>query len=525
MKPFTAVCFLTLALCSIVQCCRGEGLEKPWVSSSSDGTLSYRTTAAGDRVMDFSYAGYHAGAAAIPSPPAAITVSPLGHGDDALAIQRAIDQVSARPLSNGFRGAVLLAKGTFNCESSVTLKASGVVLRGSGYGKDGTILLLQGKPHTAILIDGPRTPTDRAGIGSPVRVTDPYVPSGAMSLEVADAGSFAVNDTVHVVKSVTPEWLKYMGMDKLVRDSEPQTWLGGDIRTERTVSRVDGKRLTFDVPLSDSLDAKYLGPAGATVVKVPKPDRLSEIGIESLRIVSQPQKVKLLDPQFRAISAEGVADAWIRDLLIEETVNSISLGKNTRRVTVQQVSINHTTTIIGAPKPIDIGCDGSQILIDRCSGTGDELFFIATGSKVYGPNVALHCTYKGNGRIQPHHRWATGLLVDNCRVTEGGIDFMNRGVFGSGHGWTIGWAVAWNCSAKSFVIQLPPGACNWAIGCTGNQVKSPMPIDKADSAKADRRTLPQGWIESQGEPVEPASLYLTQLKARLGPAAIRNIGY
>ena len=68
-------------------------------------------------------------------------------------------------------------------------------------------------------------------------------------------------------------------------------------RMERTISRIEGTRLTFDVPLPDSLDARFLGPTGATVVKAPTPDRLSEIGIESLRIVSPPQKVKLLDPQ------------------------------------------------------------------------------------------------------------------------------------------------------------------------------------------------------------------------------------
>jgi hypothetical protein len=37
--------------------------------------------------------------------------------------------------------------------------------------------------------------------------------------------------------------------------------------------------------------------------------------------------------------------------------------------------------------------------------------------------------------------------------------------------------------------------------------------------------LPQGIIESQGAPVTPASLYLEQLRDRLGAQAVRNIGY
>ena len=37
--------------------------------------------------------------------------------------------------------------------------------------------------------------------------------------------------------------------------------------------------------------------------------------------------------------------------------------------------------------------------------------------------------------------------------------------------------------------------------------------------------LPSGSIESQGKPVAPQSLYLSQLAERLGPGALKNIGY
>jgi hypothetical protein len=36
---------------------------------------------------------------------------------------------------------------------------------------------------------------------------------------------------------------------------------------------------------------------------------------------------------------------------------------------------------------------------------------------------------------------------------------------------------------------------------------------------------PQGILDSQEKPVAPASLYLEQLKERLGPQALENIGY
>lgn len=39
------------------------------------------------------------------------------------------------------------------------------------------------------------------------------------------------------------------------------------------------------------------------------------------------------------------------------------------------------------------------------------------------------------------------------------------------------------------------------------------------------RPLPSGLIEFQGKPVTPQSLYLSQLAERLGPDALKNIGY
>ena len=105
-----------------------------------------------------------------------------------------------------------------------------------------------------------------------------------------------------------------------------------------------------------------------------------------------------------------------------------------------------------------------------------------------GPVVVLNCIFHGHGAIQPHMRWATGLLVDNCQVPEGGIDLMNRGIMGSGHGWTIGWSVVWNCTAKTFVIQQPPGSMNWAIGCKGLAETAAQPGTKAGAK------LPWGFL-------------------------------
>jgi hypothetical protein len=95
---------------------------------------------------------------------------------------------------------------------------------------------------------------------------------------------------------------------------------------------------------------------------------------------------------------------------------------------------------------------------------------------------------------------------------------MNRGIAGSGHGWTMGWAVAWNCIAKTYVIQNPPGAVNWAIGCIGKREQTARLFDS-------NPVLPDGNFDSHGSPVEIQSLYLAQLMERVGVQGIKNLGY
>ena len=89
-------------------------------------------TPRGDRIMDFSHAGYMGGGVALPTVPVKRTVQSSGDADATTAIQSAIDEVAAMPLVNGFRGAVLLGPGTFACSNTIRIASSGIVLRGSG---------------------------------------------------------------------------------------------------------------------------------------------------------------------------------------------------------------------------------------------------------------------------------------------------------------------------------------------------------------------------------------------------------
>jgi hypothetical protein len=489
--------------------------QSEWARIGPEGTLVYKSFPGGDHIMDFSYAGYMGGGVKIPDVPVAKTVTPSG-GDDTTAIQAAINEVSQMPLKDGFRGAVLLAPGTFNCGRELTIKSAGVVLRGSGSSEGGTTINMTGSPHLCISVGAGGDPKL---VGQTVAITDAYVPSGAYSFHVADAGGFRTGDTVLIDRPATPAWVRFMGMDTLVRNGRQEHWVSGEMHTERTIKSVSGNLITLEVPLADSFDARYLNPPGGSVVKCELGARPTQIGVEHLRIVSPPLAVTIDQPMNRAMRMDGVSDAWVDDLNVENTINSFYFGGNTSRLTIEHVDIHHAVASIGAAKPEDFWAGGTQTLVDRCAVSGDNVFYFSTGARMMGPVVVLNCVFHGNGHIQPHMRWATGLLVDNCKVPESGIDLMDRGIMGSGHGWTVGWSVAWNCTAKTYTIQQPPGSMNWAIGCKGKPETSAQP----GSAKGEK--LASGIFDSPDTPVTPGSLYLEQLKERLGPEALKNIGY
>lgn len=519
IRIYLFVCFLCFAAYNF--CIAQASAKSQWVYLNAEGKLTYKTLDKGDKIMDFSHAGYMGGGVSIPSVPVKITLSSSA-GDNTDAIQKAIDEVSKMKMVNGFRGAVLLKPGSYDCEKTLKINASGVILKGSGSGTDGTILNLTGKPHNCIEVRGQ---VSSKPVGDSTIIADSYVPAATYSFHVANASIFSVGDTIRITRRITDEWIKFMGMDQLVRSGKKQTWVSGDITTERVIRKIEKNKIIVDVPLNDSYDSKYTGSSGVAVRKVTIAGMLTQIGIEDIRINAPAQSVTISEGHHRAFTMGGVADAWARNIEIFNTVNSVSVTGN--RITVENVSIIHDVPTLGAAKPADLNGSGYQILFNRCYIKGDNLFFFGTGAKVTGPVVVLNCIFKGNGWIQPHQRWATGLLIDGCEVPDGGIDFMNRGVMGSGHGWAIGWAVAWNCKAKSFLNQMPPGSANWVIGSYGDQQRKAIPAsnDSGSIVYDKLSVLPEGIYDSHNMPVMPSSLYLAQLQERLGKQAVLNIGY
>jgi hypothetical protein len=505
--------------------------QTPSAHLSPDGRLVYSATSSGDHIADFSYAGYMAGGIALPVVPVAQTLRPSGN-DDTDSIQSALDHTAARAAQEHKTLAVVLATGTFHLSHAVNIAASNIVLRGAGTGK--TILVLTGTPHLAIHIGSVSAPSSNNDAAKPtpsetapaiVTTLAPglYVPSGTQTIHVANATGFAAGDTIEINHPITPEYTAFMGMDHLVRSGLAEHWVGSHISIERRIASIDGNILTLDVPLTDNYDLKFGGGVSTRVQKITPRHRLSQVGVESLSITCPALKINLTDPHFDGIQIIGTEDAWLRDLHLEETTNNVSIESTARRITIDHVDIVQHIPIQSPAKNFAFSIAGTQTLIMRSSAAGDKVFFVASQAREQGPNVVLYSEFHGDHSIEPHQRWGTGLLVDNVNVHGGAINFINRGIMGTGHGWTMGWGIVWNSTANSISVQSPPGAVNWVIGSSGQRVRKPMPVDGDN--KITSADLPEGTFESPGKRVKPDSLYLQQLSDRLGPQALKNIGY
>ena len=491
-----------------------------WVYYDANHHLQYKTDSQGNKILDFSFAGYEGGGVALPHLPVRATVLPSG-GDDTANIQSAIDQVSQlTPDVHGFRGAVLLVPGNYTLSATLKINTSGVVLRGSG--SKNTVITMAGAPFLGISIAGTGS---WQNVGTPQNITDTYVPSGANTVTVADASGFTVGQTVLIRRPVTAAWVHFMGMDTLMSGTTHQTWIGTNsiINTDRVIQSINGNQLTFDAPLTDSFDSQYLT---GSVVGYIYPGRISQSGAEGLSMIAPALNVDISSPQFLGLEMNAVINGWAKDLYFQDTQNTVTISNTVKAVTLDQVIVNHTVVHTG-DRMADFGVSGTEIFINRSASNGAVGEWpMVMQSRVTGPIVLLNFSSTQAAGIAPHQRWGTGMLADNAVLPNApknpnggatGIAYQDRGNHGSGQGWAAGWCVAWNVITPYFVVQQFPGGENWCIGCVGTKIST--------GSSEYVGLVPDGIYDSLGALVTPSSLYLAQLEERLGHAALAAIGY
>jgi hypothetical protein len=508
-----------------------------------DGRLVYVPDEQGNIIHDASHAGYRGGGVAIPHVPVRETVWPVA-GDNSAHLQAAIDKLSSRaPDSQGLRGAVLLRAGYYRIATPLRIHASGVVLRGEGMGDTGTVLVGTGtgRPATApttapaggpgggptqgtlVVIGGASGITTRDD--SLQTITDEYVPVGARRFRVASAAAYKPGDTVIVRRIGNQAWIDAVGMNG---ETPASRWRPFTIDWDRVVVEVQGNTITVDAPITCAIDKQW---GGGEVAKYTDPGRIEHVGVENLRAISDFDPTRRSteygnmdrpnyvaeeyysdEDHYRNFAVfDNVRNGWVRNATALHFVNSmVGTQRGAKWITVQDcISREPVSRRMGARR-FTFALRGQLALVQRCySDKGRHSFM--TGQPSGSGNVFLDCKATSPfSSSEPHEQWATGSVYDNVHAPLTARFWKNINI-----GWAGANTVFWNCEGD-FLVQKPPTAQNFSFGHIGvNAVVFNIPLQDP--------TKENGHIESLDRHVTPRSLYLTQLRERLGDAAVRQI--
>jgi hypothetical protein len=453
-------------------------------------------------VPDFSNAGYKGGGVPIPMVPVKKTIKAIP-GDNRQHIQDAIDAVQKLPLNkSGFRGAVLLQAGHYEVEGTLEISASGVVLRGIGQGSNGSVIkATKTEKHNLIEVKGSGSGFGEID-GTQRKISQEYVGTGSKTFTVESAAGYSVGDHIVVFRVPNQFWIDDLQMGQY--NWTPAVYKVG---YERKIVALKGNAVTINAPIVDPIQSKY---GGGYIAKTNITGRISNSGIENLRLVSHWDKANDEDEKhaWNGIELKRAENCWVRQVTAQYFgYAGVSVSGQSVYNTIEECAMldPKSKTTGGRKYSFNLEATSSFNFFQRCYTRGGRHDFV-TGAQVPGPNVFLDCySTETYADIGPHHRWATGLLFDN--IHGGQIRVQNRKAMGTGHGWAGAQTMFWNSKSykEDFKIESSKGSKNWGIGCIG---------EKKNGA---------GYWESWGARVTPRSLYIEQLKKRLGNKAVSNV--
>lgn len=456
--------------------------------------LTYVADERGNRILDYSSCGYRNSEHPIPDVANAVFVS-WKPGDNSSRIQRAIDYVSSLALDkNGFRGAVLLDKGTFELNESLRISVSGVVLRGSD--REQTVLLKKGVDRGALLyIEG----RNDLAVTDTLDVLTSYVPVNTCTFQVTNNVQLVSGERVRIVRPSTKEWIASVGCDIFGGGISALGWKEGemDLVWDRSVSKADGNQLTLDAPLTMALDNKW---GTVKVLRYNWPGRIAEAGLENLTLASDYDKKypKDEDHCWTGVSIENAENCWVRRVNFKHFAGSAVIVQRTgSKTTVEDCVSTEPVSEIGGMRRSTFYTMGQQTLFQRCySKQGIHDF--SAGFCAAGPNAFVQCDSEESlGFSGSIDSWACGLLFDVVNIDGHDLVFKNLGQDKNGAGWNTGNSLFWQCTAAGIECYSPArDAVNRAYGCWAQ-------------FSGDGQ-----WAESNNH-VHPRSLFYAQLAARL----------
>lgn len=494
-------------------------------------------SSSGQYLQDFSYAGYHMGAA-IPTVSSGLTYdvtqSPYsadntGAIDATAAIQKALDDAG-----HAGGGVVYLPAGTYKIHIiggryGLWLKYNNVVLRGAGSDKTfiyNDTYVMHGASVIRIMsaISG-LSMENVVGASTLVAKDLPYP---TKQIPVQSAVGFKVGDWVTLKFDTTDAFMADISMTGI--------WKAGDIAPMeflRQVTAVDEANniITIDIPTRYAV--KMRDNARIYVTATPP----HEIGLENFSIgnrehpgtwdwgnygvESPPEGTPGYEvSQSHLIVFSYVVNSWARNVnTYKPSVNThnyhavsgiLLLSSGARSITIQNVKIRNPQLLAGA-EGYGFAIHGQENLIRDSSATNTRHNF-AFWSPAASGNVLTNVTLTGSKKNSEYHgKFSLSNLIDDVTLNS---ERLNAIYYPSGntppHGITTSQSVFWNITGSGSVTSNQFGQ-GFIIG-TASGVSASAPVN---TSKPDLR--PKDLLEAIGKAssLAPQSLYQDQLAKRL----------
>lgn len=509
------------------------------VYPGTDGRLVYSPDSLGNTIPDFSNAGYKGGGVSLPYVAVKETIWPV-KGNSTPIIQAAIDRVSAlSPDASGFRGAVLLRAGIYELEAPITIKASGVVLRGEGMDDIGTILI--GKSPKEKGVKATRQALINIGGTSgavPIEETrqviqDRYVPVGARTFTVASAKAYKTGDMIIIRRIGNAEWIDELGLSS--EKAGRMSWKPFNVNYDRIIVEIKGNTITVDAPIFCAIDSRW---GGGEIMKYDDKDRIENVGVENLRGISEfDPEIRITaygnidrgswdDPRphydgeeyysdenhyYNFIGINNTKNGWVRNVTALHFASSlVSVSAGGKWITIEDCESREPISIRAGARRFTYSLNGQLCFVQRCTSHKGRHSFVTSGNTSSG-NVFLDClATMPYSTSEPHGTWVTGTLYDNIKAPLSARFWKDISI-----GWAGANTVFWNCEGD-YMVQNPPTAKNYSFGHIGLNAVVFNAIYQDFSKE-------RGHIEYMDVHISPRSLYLNQLKDRLGIEAVMNI--
>lgn len=512
-------------------------LGQEWHSSivfyDSNGKLNYSTDIEQNKIPDFSYAGYQNGNIKLPDLPIIKTITPI-QGDNTDNINLAILSASLENSTseNGFKGALLLKAGVYEVAGTINLSSSGIILRGEGDGDDtlsNTIIKAIGdNPHqrsVMVIGGGELTSWSKQVANSKSFITTDFVPVGSYSFEVEDGSKYNIGDNIIIYHPCTEEWLSaidYGGTHSDSPNAEPGIdvpWKIGSqpIVFNRNITNIEGNKITIDVPVYNHLNKSL---SKSYIYKYNSVNLRRNIGVENIRIkIKTNSNPEDENHAWTAFDFVQIEDGWA----INCTATGFGLSgfrtSTATRITIDNCKALDPVSIITGGRRYNFNTytASQQILVKNCYAANGRHHYMSNGMSWTSGIVFYNCTSSGAyASSEGHRRWSMGILWDNLNELDGPrigfnprlLGLYNRGYYGTSHGWAVAHSVAWNCNVNNgdLIVQKPPTAQNYAIGCFGKNISG------SGESTFDE---PEGYIEGNNRlQLKPASLYKAQYNER-----------